>query len=107
MKTISPLCFLLILLAACDDDNSSNDIFSNNYLPLEVGNYWKFEGTNKNLNEGYTFKKVNATVTLNDKTYFEIISGWVTPLQSGQDTAYYRVDKDGFVYILQQINSEE
>jgi len=109
MKTINLLFFSTILLA-CDDSPvniESDNTHANTYLPLQIGNSWIFESTNKDLNDSHYFKRVTATVDLNDHTYYEIISGWGTAVENILDTAYYRVDDNGFVYILRRANNSE
>lgn len=104
------MCFVFfcsLLLFACDDDSPSFNTDSNTYLPLQIGNSWEFESTNKDLTDLNTFKRVIAKVTLNDHTYYEIISGWGTSVENIPDTAYYRVDDNGFVYILRKTKNNE
>jgi len=106
MKKFLLIFVCVALLSACDE-NTDLKTTSGSYLPLQVGNSWRFESTNPAAKDGFYFKRVMDTVTLNEHTYYEIVSGWSTSTEDIQDVAYYRVDDDGFVYILRLANNYE
>ena len=104
MKIIRLLFCCTFLLAGCEED-STFEISSNSYLPLEVGNTWIFRSM-QNINDPKTFKKVIAEVTLENRVYAQVISGRY-PDDIIYDTTYYRVEDNGFVYSRQKNSADE
>jgi hypothetical protein len=91
---------LCSFLLACD----GNELISpaeNSYLPLQVGNSWKFVAIGPTQTDRYSFKRVTAETTLEGTAYYEVVSGYANPQEAEvvQDTLYYRIDNKGFVYI--------
>lgn len=103
MKAFNLLFCCTFLLIGCDED-SPIDTRSNSYLPLEVGNTWRF---NSNMSDRDHFKRVIAEVNLNNHVYAQVVSGWYNPGEFINDTIYYRVDDRGFVYSRRKNSSNE
>jgi hypothetical protein len=100
------LVFLSVYLVACDDDLVVNTD-TNSYLPLQVGNEWKFVPTTGGTGEQYTFKRVISTVIRDNHEYAQVISGYSIATEVTTDTTYYRIGANGFVYFRKGNNEEE
>jgi hypothetical protein len=110
MKNALLVFSVLLTMAACDDSDAVRPKTSNDYLPLEIGNYWEFKGTGFVGNGLVEHREVVDYVTLNDKEYYLLVSTHLSPVWSGanKDSAYYRIDNDGFVYVYRKsIDLEE
>jgi hypothetical protein len=94
MKVLRVLMFIPVLFFGCEEGPTR----SSDYLPLQVGNYWRLKSINHPNSNTYYFKKVNAKVTLEGHSYFEVISGYADPDEVNSDTVYYRIEVNGFVY---------
>jgi len=93
--------FLFFVACHCDDD--PNPEVTNSYLPLAIGNYWEFASIGP-LGEGLIeHREVADFVTLNGRQYYLLVS---TPLsnwaQNPKDSAYYRIDENGFVFVYRK-----
>jgi hypothetical protein len=106
MKTISLLLCCACLLIACEEDDRI-DAGSNSYLPLEVGNLWIFRSMQPDVNNNKNFRKVIAEANLDNRIYAQVISGWYDPEEVVNDTVYYRVDDNGFVYSRRKFPNTE
>jgi hypothetical protein len=80
MKTLTILIAIVIissLLQSCKKE-SGKIILTDDYLPLEVGNYWQLDYTDK--------EEIIGTKIINNKTYFILVSL--------NDTTYLRKEND-------------
>ena len=101
---------VLVLMAACECNDEPQPERSNDYLPLVVGNYWNFKGTGFVSGELVEHREVVDYVTLNNMEYYLLVSTHLSPVWSGnyKDSAYYRIDNNGFVYVYKKsIDIEE
>lgn len=98
------LVTVLFFLAACDCSDEPNPEISNSYLPLSIGNFWDFKSTSHSGDELIEHREVEDIVTLNDREYFMLVSTRLSEIWSGhyRDTAYYRIDNDGFVFVYRK-----
>lgn len=94
----SALFFCSIFLLACDG-NDVPDSSLNSYLPLQVGNSWKFVSISGDAGGAYSFKRVTSKATIDGHDYYEIVSGNAAPQEVAEDTTYYRIDNENFVYV--------
>lgn len=91
MKT---LIFLIVLstisifLQSCKKE-PVKIILTDDYLPLEVGNYWQLDYTDK--------KEIIGTKIINNKSYFI--------LKYLSDTTYYRIENDK-IFVIENNKSE-
>ena len=94
--------FPLLFLVACVCNEEPAPEVSNSYLPLAIGNYWDFKSTGHSGDKLIEHREVEDYVTLNDREYFVVVSTHLSDIWSGhhRDTAYYRIDTDGFVFCL-------
>ncbi len=106
MKSIFLFLCCIIFLIGCDEDSYINTELKT-YLPLQIGNTWTFESTNKNTNDPLYFKRVAAQVNLNNHSYYQIISGSSRPVEVIYDTTYYRIGDEGFVYSMRMNDNKE
>lgn len=111
MKNLQQIFFILLLplFCACEQDETS--IWKGeDYLPLEVGNYWEYKTTSTSINntERYT---TEATVILNNKTYWPIRSNFpnspVSYRRKGTDGKIFYKDTDGDEYVKFNLNLNE
>jgi hypothetical protein len=74
----------LLALTSCESSESDNTNILNgeDYFPLHVGNYWKLSGMPERL--------VDITETIDNTTYYRIVSSW--------DTTYYRKTDAGKIF---------
>ncbi len=82
-KHLGFIAILFLIFSACKDEDTIS-VPSANYLPLEVGNYWEFDYSQK--------KEIVGEKTVNGKSYFVLVTG--------NDTAYYRVENYK-VYVIE------
>jgi hypothetical protein len=90
MKTLRIMVVLLnvtICLLSCDK-KEEKATFTNVYLPLETGNYWQFDNTDK--------KEIIGTKIINGKTFYS--------LKYLSDTTYYRIENDK-VFVIEHTGS--
>lgn len=92
------------VLAACDCNDDPKPELTNDYLPLTIGNYWDFKSTGQTGDFLTEHREVEDYVTLNDKQYYMVVSTRLSEVWSGhyKDTAYYRVDGDGYVFVFKK-----
>ena len=91
MKTLRLFIVLIcisIYLLSCDKEDKKV-IVTNDYLPLEIGNYWKLEYTDKT--------EVVGIKEINDKSYYALIFR--------SDTSYYRIESDK-IYVIEILDNE-
>ena len=103
MKNILILGLLGVMTAcACDEDPQPE--LSDDYLPLAIGNYWEFKGTGFVSNELVEHREVVDRVNLNNMEYYVLESTHLATSWSGayKDSAYYRIDNDGYVYVYRK-----
>ena len=87
MKTLRLFIVLIsvsIFLHSCDKEDEKVTL-TDDYLPLEVGNYWQLDNLNK--------KEIVGTKLIDNKTYYLL-----TILN---DTMYYRIENDQ-VFVIEQ-----
>jgi hypothetical protein len=106
MKYLSVFLISLVLLSACEEEDVIKSSY-NDYLPLRIGNTWKFNTINSNPNIGYRFKKVIGTIHKNGLEYYIMVSGYANPKETIDHIAYYRITPDGFVYVMNQGKVQE
>jgi hypothetical protein len=100
----------LAVLVSCDSDPMSDTLskkeMSSEYLPLEEGNFWDFKAVKGSTNEVVQHREVKGTALINGREYYLIISS----AQAGQpwlDSAYYRVESNGNVYVYRRSAASE
>ena len=86
MKTILAFCTLCLLAAGCDDSGSVPPLSGSDYLPLEIGNYWKVDDDN--------YVEVTGTEQLNGQTFFVLRSRNKTAVEPSlrEYDLYFRID---------------
>ena len=87
MKTILAFCTLCLLAAGCNDSGSVPPLSGSDYLPLEIGNYWKVDDDN--------YVEVTGTEQLNGQTFFVLRSRNGSAADPGfrEYDLYFRVDE--------------
>lgn len=93
----------LSLIALCIFSSCTKDAVLNNsqdYFPLQLGNYWEFKAFN-----GQPFKyQIDSIKNLDGKDYYRMLrSGF---LIQGTDTVYYRKDPASVVYEKRRTTQE-
>ena len=94
--------FILLGLAACDcNDNPTPEM--NDYLPLAIGNHWDFRAVGSDNDRTIQHREVVDYVEVNNKNYYLLVS-ISFPLEGPayKDSAYYRIDTDGYVYVYRK-----
>lgn len=110
MKNILILGLSVVMAACVCNEDPQPEVSSTDYLPLAIGNYWEFKGIGFVGNDLVEHREVVDRVTLNNIEYYLLVSTHLSPVWSGanKDSAYYRIDNDGFVYVYRKsINLEE
>ena len=109
MRTLLIAFPILLFFAACDCDDEPTPELTNDYLPLAIGNYWDFKSTGQPVNEIVEHREVEDYVTLNNHTYYMIVSTFFSETRSAlnKDTAYYRIDNQGFVFVYKKSHGIE
>jgi hypothetical protein len=110
MKNSLLMFGVLLMMTACECNDEPRPETSNDYLPLAIGNYWNFKGTGLSSDELVEHREVVDFVTLNNMEYYLLVSTHLSPAWSGsnKDSAYYRIDNNGFVYVYKKsIDIEE
>jgi hypothetical protein len=88
IKSLSQFVIVLIFVSSCEK-NDDKITLTNNYLPLEIGNNWKFDFSEK--------KEIVGSKVIGDKTFYLI--------QYENDTVYYRTENDK-VYVIEYEDNE-
>src|SRR5688572_21185610 len=100
MRTLVLLVVCLVSLVGCEYGRMDDVSPSDSYLPLQVGNSWKFvQMNNQNPSLNYSFKRVTDEVLWEGNTWFEVVTGYANPVEIIGDTSYYRIDSKGYVYV--------
>ncbi len=104
MKLLFSIIFLL-LISSCRDkyDNYS---YTNEYIPLQIGNEWQFTIKQYGLNVEFATLKVTDKVKINNKFYFKILFDETNVdaipkeilIRQGEENRYYEY-KDGKEYL--------
>lgn len=68
-KTIFLACLSLIVLNSCSSDDTSAAVIGDDYLPLEIGNYWTYDVTGAPELSGRDSLFVAKDTVINTKTY--------------------------------------
>lgn len=91
LKFVAVLAGFSLCLNACHKDEIEDKelVLSDEYLPLQVGNYWQMENQGK--------QEITGTKEINNKMYYQ--------LEGSSDTLYYRIDNDK-VYVLNHEGQE-
>ena len=90
--------FLVVwFLSGCEEDSAIKSSH-NEYLPLQVGNIWKFSHTGSAQNVDYTFKKVTGIAHKNGNQYYVVASGYADPHEVTDYVTYFRITPQGYVY---------
>ncbi len=86
MKTIIAFGALCLLAAGCNDSSSVPPVSGSDYLPLEIGNYWKVDDGN--------YVEVTGTEQLNGQTFFVLRSRNKTAVEPSfrEYDLYFRID---------------
>lgn len=84
------LILLLIpfMISSCEKDEGAIPLIFD-YLPMEVGNYWQLEFSER--------MEIIGTKTINERNYFIVVHN--------NDTAYYRNDNDR-IFVIESIHDE-
>ncbi len=100
------LMLALALLAGCtyNDINSFEKNPTNqSYLPLKIGNYWNFQSIRQSPdNEIKIHREVVSLVTIDKHEYYLLINSSTNGSNTYQDSSYYRIDRNGFVYVYRK-----
>jgi hypothetical protein len=86
-----------LLFTACTYNNIITEVRpESNYLPLEIGNSWDFKTL---YGSPYTriHREVMGKATVNNREYYLLVT--TSSYSTIPDSAYYRIDNNGFVYI--------
>jgi hypothetical protein len=103
MKRIVPFILMCVLIDSCVNDDSFPAIHSDDYLPLEVGNYWEFQGSAAGDANKFTIRReVVGTENLEGENYFVVVTG----NENYWDTTYYRKDNQRYVFMTRRAGNE-
>ena len=102
MRSLLMIVAAGLILTACECTEDPQPELTNTYLPLTIGNYWEFTGVGQH--DLIEHREVEDYVSLNDRQYYVVVSTHLQDVWSGhrRDTAYYRIDQDGFVYVYKK-----
>lgn len=91
---------ILLWLAACECIDEPVPETTNAYLPLAIGNYWNFRTVGWTGDQPSEHREVVDLVKINGREYYLLKSSSLSgDDRAYEDSTYYRVDKDGFVYV--------
>lgn len=98
----------ICVLWGCDDRDKElyNGIPSAGYLPLEEGNYWDFKDINAKRSGVVLHREVRGLTRVNGREYYLVTSGSAST-GSYIDSAYYRTEANGDVYLYRKGTTEE
>ena len=82
------LAYFSIYLLSCNKEDEKVTL-TNDYLPLETGNYWQLDYTGK--------EEIVGTKLINNNTYYL--------LQFQNDTMYYRIENDK-ILVIEHVENE-
>ncbi|HMG89411.1 MAG TPA: hypothetical protein VK589_05110 [Chryseolinea sp.] len=104
MKNSLLMFGVFVMMAGCECNDEPRPETSNDYLPLTIGNYWNFKATGLSDSDLVEHREVVDYVTVNNMEYYLLVSTHLTPDWSGsyKDSAYYRIDNNGFVYVYRK-----
>ena len=88
LKLLTTFAIISFFLSSCDKETENIGLLLS-YLPLETGNYWKLEHSEK--------IEITGTKTINNKLYYI--------LESQDNSSYYRIENEK-VYVI-EANEEE
>lgn len=101
------LVFILItcVLASCHYHDTLNPYLppaESDYLPLEIGNSWDFTPIQpfESNNDGVIHREVIGITAINNRQYYLLRTS--RSYNAYIDTAYYRIDENGFVFIYRK-----
>ncbi|GHN01846.1 hypothetical protein WSM22_33350 [Cytophagales bacterium WSM2-2] len=101
MKKLIILFLVAALFAGCRHDDLAVKIPQDeNYLPLEVGNYWNLQPVGQVSIGLQAHREVMGVATINNHEYFLLVTSYIE--NSNVDSAYYRMDTNGFVHIYRK-----
>jgi hypothetical protein len=100
---------MIAVLAGCEYNNltyKEKEPVVENYLPLKIGNYWNFQTTSHSQGQSSTqiHREVASIVTINNHEYYLLVTSSTNNSYTYQDSSYYRIDSNGFVYIYRKSN---
>lgn len=101
MKKVIIFSVLLGLVACDKNDNPTPEM--NDYLPLAIGNHWDFRAARADNDRTIEHREVVDYVDINNKKYYLLVS-IIFPVEgpSYKDSAYYRIDTNGYVYVYRK-----
>lgn len=104
MRIVLLFYSVIVFFGACDCSDEPQPELTNDYLPLTVGNYWEFKAVGHSSDMLIEHREVEDYVTLNGRQYYLVVSTRLSDVWSEhyKDTAYYRVDEDGFVFVYKK-----
>ena len=89
LKSLTAIVVISIILLSCDKNDDNDVSLTNDYLPLEIGNYWQLDYLEK--------REIVGTKKINDKNYYL--------MQYQNDTSYYRIENDK-IYVIEFEDAE-
>src|SRR5688572_18815540 len=108
MKSLSIILVALFLLSGCEcGEEPVIQSSYNEYLPLKIGNTWKFRNPHSPQNGNYVFKKVGDIIYKNGYQYYVVTSDHSGTEEIIDQITYFRITPDGYVYTLDKHASKE
>jgi len=103
------MVLMVAILAGCEYNNvtyKEKEPATENYLPLKIGNYWNFQATGPSQGQStiQIHREVASLVTINNHEYYLLITSSSGNNYTYQDSSYYRIDSNSFVYIYRKSN---
>lgn len=100
MKRNAAMILLTLLTIGCDYGDSEFRVAENNFFPLQVGNYWELRpfAQNPTNDQVVTKMTITGTETFAGVEYYCMVTTSESPIGVYIDSAYYRMDGNGFVF---------
>jgi len=92
----------ILILSACHSDDLP---ITQDYLPLQIGNYWNFKSINEPGNNTFVHREVVRISVIDNREYYLLVDSARYGDTIYKDSSYYRVASDGNVFVFRKNQS--
>jgi hypothetical protein len=106
---------IVLIISACADDHEPMIIYDDSYFPLHVGDLWEYRPANEefpqmNAQIPIVTRDIKGIEVMGGHEYFFMLITYDYSMQDRDtvyDSAYYRLDSNGFVYAFDKKTGTE